>query len=351
MAPSEQKALIISSKGGEFAVGNATVPSPGAGEVLARVDATALNPIDWKVQRGGYEDLIQYPGILGSDAAGVVEEVGESVTTLQKGDKIVWQGMFKNDRATFQQYTVVSADLAAKIPPNVTVDEAATIPLGLATAFLALYNTKRVGQAGGAELTPFWKSSSAYAGQPFVLLGGATSVGQFVIQLARLSGFSPIIATASAKHADYLESLGATHVLSRSLPADALASEIADIALHPVKIVYDAVGVAETQKTAWSLLAPGGRLILVLPAAEGIVHGVENKELVQVFGNVNYPGQDEVGRELYAHLGRWLQDGAIRPNRVQVLPNGLAGIPDGLELLRQEKVSGVKLVAYPHETP
>ncbi|EIN12456.1 GroES-like protein [Punctularia strigosozonata HHB-11173 SS5] len=348
MAPAEQKALFILSKEGEYAVRATPVPNPGPGEVLVRVEATALNPVDWKITAYTW---FQYPGILGTDGAGVVEEIGDGVTHLSKGDKILWQGMFKNDRATFQQYALLSADLAAKIPENVSVDEAASIPLTLATAFLALYNKKKVGQGGGAELTPFWESSTAYAGQPIVILGGATSVGQFVIQLARLSGFSPIITTASEKHTVFLQSLGATHVLSRTISADALLTEVAKITSQPVKVVYDAVSLADTQKAAWSLLAPGGQLLLVLPPAEGIVHGTDGKELVEVLGNVNYPGQEETGRELYVRLSQLLSDGSIKPNRVQVLPNGLAGIPEGLELLRHDKVSGVKLIARPQETP
>lgn len=87
MSPKVQKALFVVSKGGEFAVQDTAVPSPGPGEILARVDATALNPVDWKIKYL-YQDLIQYPGILGSDGAGVVVEIGDGVTGWKKGDKM-----------------------------------------------------------------------------------------------------------------------------------------------------------------------------------------------------------------------------------------------------------------------
>ncbi|EIN10099.1 GroES-like protein [Punctularia strigosozonata HHB-11173 SS5] len=349
MPPTEQKALFLLTPGGEFAVRSRSVPSPGAGEILARVDATALNPVDWKIHRHA-PDIIQYPGILGTDGAGVVEEVGEGVTHLQKGDRILWQGMFTNDRATFQQYTLATAYHVAKLPDSVSVDEAASVPLGLATAFLGLYNEKKDGQGGGAGLIPYYKSTKAHEGSPIVVLGGATSVGQYAIQFARLSGFSPIIATASVKHTEFLKSLGATHVLSRTLPDDALIAEIRSITSQPVEVVYDAVSHASTQKPGWSLLAPGGQLVLVLPPAEGIVSGQDGKGVVNVVGNVGYPGQVEIGRELYATLSQLLADGSIKPNRVQLLPEGLAGIPHGLDLMRQEQVSGNKLVVRPQET-
>jgi threonine dehydrogenase-like Zn-dependent dehydrogenase len=129
--------------------------------------------------------------------------------------------------------------------------------------------------------------------------------------LARLSGFSPIIATASEKHTDFLKSLGTTHVLSRSLSAEAIIAEVKKITAEPVKVVYDAVSLPDTQKTAWSVLAPGGQLIIVLFATEGIASGQDGKTITHPFGNVNYPGQ-EVGRELYARLTELLKDGSIK---------------------------------------
>jgi NADPH:quinone reductase-like Zn-dependent oxidoreductase len=101
------------------------------------------------------------------------------MTNLNALSFSLWQGMFTQDRATFQQYTLVTADLAAKIPDNISTDEAASVPLALATAFLAMYNKKKETQGGGVELTPFWENPKAYAGQPFVVFGGSTSVGQY----------------------------------------------------------------------------------------------------------------------------------------------------------------------------
>ncbi|EIN12454.1 GroES-like protein [Punctularia strigosozonata HHB-11173 SS5] len=352
MTPKTQKALFVVSEGGSFAVQTTTVPSPGPGEILAKVEATGLNPVDWKIKFLYHEwiNWIQYPAILGIDGAGVVDAVGEGVSNLKIGDPILWQGVHGNERTTFQQYALVTAELAAKIPSNMSVDEAASIPLTLGTAFLGMYNKKKDGPGGGAGLTPFWKSTTAYAGQPFVVLGGATSTGQFAIQLARLSGFSPIIVTASEKHVEHLKSLGATHVLPRSLSDDGLAAEISKVTPQPLKLVFDTVSIAETQKTGLSLVVPGGQLILVLPPIEGVVHGRDGKELVRTTGNVNFTGQGEVGRELYARLTQLLQDGWIKPLRIQVVPGGLAGIPDGLELLRLDKVGGIRLIAHPQET-
>lgn len=87
MAPKEQKALVIPYNGADFVVQSVTVPSPAPGEILVRVDATALNPADWKM-KDLVPDMLQYPAVLGFDGAGVVEEVGEGVTSLTTGDRV-----------------------------------------------------------------------------------------------------------------------------------------------------------------------------------------------------------------------------------------------------------------------
>jgi NADPH:quinone reductase-like Zn-dependent oxidoreductase len=138
------------------------------------------------------------------------------------------------------------------------------------------------------------------------------TAGIAVIQLAKLSGFSPIFATASDHNTSHLKSLGATHVLSRSAPADVLAAEIAKVTSEPLKLVYDAVSLSATQQVGWKLLAPGGQFILVLPAVEGVGDGADGKSIVWVGGNVNFPGQGELGKELFARLTNLLADGSIK---------------------------------------
>jgi NADPH:quinone reductase-like Zn-dependent oxidoreductase len=87
MAPLTQKALILPKKFGKLVVDIISVPKPGPGEILVRVHAAALNPVDWKVHKYGL--FIQtFPSILGTDVAGVIEEVGEGVTDLKQGDRV-----------------------------------------------------------------------------------------------------------------------------------------------------------------------------------------------------------------------------------------------------------------------
>lgn len=86
MSP-QQKALILPKKQGNFEVGSRSIPSPGTGQLLIKVHSAALNPVDYKIQENGYF-IDDYPAILGSDIAGIVEEVGDGVENFSKGDNV-----------------------------------------------------------------------------------------------------------------------------------------------------------------------------------------------------------------------------------------------------------------------
>ncbi|CAA7269964.1 unnamed protein product [Cyclocybe aegerita] len=342
-----QKALLLDKKFGDFFVGTTEKYKPGPDEILIKVQSAALNPVDWKIQRYG-AIIEKFPAVLGVDIAGDVEDVGEGVTKFKVGERIFCHTEWtKSPHAAFQQYAISLAVTAAKIPSNISYDQVATIPAVLSTAYLGLYNKK----PHGAGLTPPFTPAGEgkYIGEPLIVIGGASSVGQLTIQLARLSGFSPLIVTASLKHTDFLKSLGATHVLDRNLQLDAVREELDKITGgKAVKIVYDAISLAATQKLAWDLVGPGGQLIVVLSAE---VEPEDGKVIVSVLSGLRMPNNLEPLEELYnRHIAGLLERGVIKPTRVEVLPNGLSGIPEGLKRMQADQVSGVKLVARPQET-
>lgn len=85
--PSSHQALFLDAKCGKFVVGKNQTPSPGAGELLVRIEAVGLNPVDWSIQKWGLF-LESYPAIIGTDTAGIVEEVGKGITNFSKGDRV-----------------------------------------------------------------------------------------------------------------------------------------------------------------------------------------------------------------------------------------------------------------------
>ena len=144
------------------------------------------------------------------------------------------------------------------------------------------------------------------------------------IQLAKLSGFSPIIAAASLKNAEVLKLYGATHVLDHSLPQEALVAQVSKIAGGPVSLVYDAISLAKTQAVGYALLAPNGQLLTVLPST--IKDTTEDRSVVAVVGVVQLPYNVKLSKVLLAQLPASLGSGEIRPLRVEVISNGLGVI-------------------------
>ncbi|TFK79446.1 GroES-like protein, partial [Polyporus arcularius HHB13444] len=314
------------------------------GDVLVKNVAVGLNPVEWKIQTWGI--LVEkYPVILGLDAAGVVEAVGEGVTSLKKGDRVLYQGWLEDDRANYQEYSLIAADLAAKFPEKVSFDQAATLPVAVATAAIGLYHPH-----GATKFVAPWAEGGKgkYAGTPLVVIGGSSVVGSLVIQLAKLSGFSPIITTASLKNAGLLKSYGATHVLDRNLSADALHAEVTKLTGGPVSVVYDAISTPETQNAAYGLLAAGGKLLVLLP--EAVTETSEGRILSQVQGTVQLPHNAELGKALFRALPGLLESGEIKPLNFEVIPGGLGGVTTGLEKLKANQVSASKLIIHPSET-
>ncbi|KAJ7504983.1 chaperonin 10-like protein [Mycena galericulata] len=158
----EQKALIIKEEKASFTLETEfPVPKPGEGQILIKIKAASLNPVDWKQQKYGF--FIQsYLAVLGWDIAGDVEELGEGVQGYSKGDKVFALGYISNETSSFQQYAVIPSDLLGKIPPNIDYAQAATIPLGYATAAVGLL----AAPPAGAGLNPTFDSKVNFSGQP-----------------------------------------------------------------------------------------------------------------------------------------------------------------------------------------
>ncbi|OAX39655.1 GroES-like protein [Rhizopogon vinicolor AM-OR11-026] len=308
MSP-QQKALMVPEKQGKLEVGSRSIPKPGTGELLVKVQSAALNPIDYHMVF-----LKHYPAVPGVDIAGIVEELGEGVENFRKGDKVLAHGAFNNDKAAFQQYTLTVASFTAKKP------------------IVIIGGSSCVGLVSELEL----------AFQPHL---NRTAV----IQLARLSGFYPIIATASPSNEDLVKSYGATHFLDRHLPGNELKAAISKVTDSSIGIVYDAISLPETQLMGWGLLAENGTLILT---HDVLVKEDENKgrKAARAFGSPHAPQNQELSRSSWAMVEKWLSEGTIQPNKYEVLPNGLEGIIGGLERLKNGQVSGTKLVAHPQET-
>lgn len=132
------------------------------------------------------------------------------------------------------------------------------------------------------------------------------------IQLAKLSGFSPIITTASLHNQDLLLSLGATHILDRKLSKAALIQRVRKLVTIPLSYIFDAVSVKETQQAAYALLAPGGTLVVVSPLQVGGDDDASGKKVLFVIGSFHPPPNRALGAKFASALTRWLEEGKIK---------------------------------------
>ncbi|TCD68535.1 hypothetical protein EIP91_010460 [Steccherinum ochraceum] len=347
--PTTQKALFIESPKGAWAVKSHSVPTPGAGEVLVRVEAAALNPVDWKVHDFDFF-IAEYPAIIGIDSAGVVVALGDGVENVKVGDKVL-HAASRGPRAAFQQYAIASAHLVAKVPPSISLDEAASIPIAVNTAAVGLYTSHAQGVGAGVGLTAPWKAgaSGKYAGQPILVIGGSSAVGQS----SSLPNF-PVSAPSllSSRRPTTLSSLPWVPPTPSTVtsPSLRLLNSIRKITSKPLSVVFDAVSNAATQAAGYQVLGDGGSLLILQPITIKDEEKVEGKRVLNVLGGPTLAREAEFAGELWAHLSEYLEKGVIKPNRIEVVPGGLAGIPDGLDRLRKDQVSGQKLVVHPQET-
>jgi len=193
-------------------VGEASYPTPGAGEIVVRNRAIAINPVDWLKQHTGDMMLawIKYPAVLGTDVAGDVVEVGAKVTRFRPGDRLVAHalGLTKSNtrpaEGAFQLYTVIQERMAAPIPSSMDYASASVLPLGVSTAASALFQRDYLGLQA-PRLQP------ADTGETVLIWGGSSSVGSNAIQLAVAAGHR-VITTASPRNFGYVSQLGAHQV-------------------------------------------------------------------------------------------------------------------------------------------
>ena len=211
-------AAWIGTRGAQLEVGPAPYPTPGPDQLVVRNHAVAVNPLDWLIQVAGsvVYRWLTYPGVLGSDVAGEVVEVGSAVTRFRVGDRVLAHAVGTDkdsNRAAeggFQTYTVVQERMTSPIPDALPYENACVLPLGLSTAACALFQNDQL-----ALHHP--SASPQPAGQSVLVWGGSTSVGSNAIQLAVAAGYE-VITTASPRNNDYVTGLGASEVFDYRSP-------------------------------------------------------------------------------------------------------------------------------------
>ncbi|GLZ29421.1 NADPH:quinone reductase [Lentzea sp. NBRC 105346] len=217
-------------------------PAPGAGQVLVKVGAAGVNPVDLAVRAGYFKLLGEPPFTLGWDVAGIVEEVGDGVE-FARGDEVLGLVGFPGPGNAYAEYAVVEASEIVRKPAGLSVEEAAALPLVALTAWQAL--------VGIAKLE---------AGQRVLIHRAAGGVGHLAVQIAKARG-TYVIGTASAGKHDFVRGLGADELI------DYRTEDFT--AIDPVDVAFDLVGGDYAERTA-KVVKPGGLLVGAVGSNLGI---------------------------------------------------------------------------------
>ena len=191
------KAMAIANFGGPevFAECEIEKPTPGKNEVLVKVYATSVNPADCGVRQGFFGPRIKLPAILGYDASGVVEAVGENVKDFQVGDEVYYAIELMQGNGANAEYHVANESIIAKKPANLSYLEAASVPVAGGTAWAALIDRANI-----------------KIGETVLIHGGAGGVGSFAIQIAKAAG-AYVYTTCGSYDVDFVKSIGADQVI------------------------------------------------------------------------------------------------------------------------------------------
>jgi D-arabinose 1-dehydrogenase-like Zn-dependent alcohol dehydrogenase len=306
----------------------------------------------------------EYPVVLGSDAAGKIAAVGDKVTGFKQGDRVFFQGIIgTQDGATFQEYAKMPAELVGHTPTNVSDDEAAGISLATVAVLTAYYH-----QSGLAiSPAPWQKGGGQFGkGKSIVILGGSSSVGQFAIQLARLSGFDTIVTGSSKAHHEHLKQLGATHVLDRSKASPADYAKTATSNGQTLSWVFDTIAQVSTHMEGVSILqtvnktgSDAGSTVVTVYTPEkqveeaakagGAVKNGEEVALKTVWGIGSNPDLRPIVHGFMQAAGGqqgWLANKQYFGNRPLVIDGGLEALDEAMDKNR-DGVSGQKIVVNP----
>ncbi|MEL1087479.1 zinc-dependent alcohol dehydrogenase family protein [Pseudomonas sp. OB66] len=258
------KAMILKSFGGpdSFELSDVPKPVPQAGQVLVRVHATSINPLDYQVRRGDYPDLVPLPAITGHDVSGVVEAIGPGVSAFAPGDEVWYTPQIFDGQGSYAEYHVAADSIIARKPAALSHLEAASLSL-----------------VGGTVWEALTVRAVLRVGESILIHGGAGGVGHVAIQVAKAMG-ARVFTTVREANAEFVRSLGADVVIDYT-QEDYVEAIMRDTAGHGVDVVFDTIG-GDTLSRSADALAQLGRVVSIVDIAQP-------QNLVQAWGkNASY---------------------------------------------------------------
>ncbi|KKO15737.1 MULTISPECIES: zinc-dependent alcohol dehydrogenase family protein [Pseudomonas] len=311
------KAMLLKSYGGADAFELCEVPKPVplAGQVLVRVHATSINPLDYQVRRGDYYDLVQLPAITGHDVSGVVEAVGAGVTAFAPGDEVWYTPQIFGGPGSYAEYHVAAESIIARKPASLSHLQAASLSL-----------------VGGTVWEALVVRAALRVGESILIHGGAGGVGHVAIQLAKAMG-ARVFTTVRETNAEFVRGLGADVVIDYE-KEDYVAAVMRETNGQGVDVVFDSIG-GNTLAGSPDVLAQLGRVVSIVDTAQPqnlIQAWGKNASYHFVFTRQNRGKLDELSAlvargQLRPHIGAVysLRDIALAHARLESPNNGIQG--------------------------
>lgn len=231
-------------------------PEPSGHDILVRVEAVSVNPVDTKV-RAPKPQQESTPKVLGYDAAGVVEAVGEQVSLFKPGDEVYYAGDITRSGSN-AQFQLVNERIVGRKPTTLDFAQAAALPLTTITAWELLFH--RMPYAIDAE-------SNA---RNLLVIAGAGGVGSIAIQLARRAGFTVIATASRAETVEWCRRMGAHHVIDHGRP---LGAQLFSLGLGPIEVVLNFASTERYWDQIGELIAPLGHVGLIVEPASALKIG------------------------------------------------------------------------------
>ena len=284
-------------------------PVASAHDLLVRVEAVSVNPVDTKI-RSPKPQVEAQPKVLGYDAAGTVEAIGESVTGFKPGDRVYYAGDVTRAGSN-AEYQLVDACLVGHAPQSLDLADAAALPLTAITVWELLFQRMPFDSEHGGE------------GKSLLVIAGAGGVGSIAIQLARRAGFT-VIATASRPETiEWCRTMGAQHVINHREP---LAPQLAALGFTQIDAAINLADTDRYWETLGELLAPQGHVGLIVEPSGMLKIGDPYKakcigihwEMMFARPRFKTPDQAEQGRIL-ERVAALFDAGELRSTRTETL--------------------------------
>ncbi|MCJ1311654.1 hypothetical protein MMC25_005327 [Agyrium rufum] len=256
---STHKAIVTVAVRAPLEIMEVPTVQPVGREVRVKVQWTASTPLDLHQNDGGL--LVKFPQILGDSVAGIVEEVGLRVRNLAVGDQAFGFCFAELKCGGQQEFVTVAETSLSKLSPNFSLQEAVTLPNNVVTVFHAVTKDLLLPLAWPCPQTP----SPSHANTPILIWGGASSCGQYALQILSHWGYRNLLATASPSHHTYLRSLGAAHVFDyRDPEVSRHTMEAVEEQTPVIPFIFDCIGSKSGSLAGVAKIAQSGTRVAVL---------------------------------------------------------------------------------------